>query len=179
MTPGESPAPAPAPPAPATPQAGWVQPPEGGRSRSCCLILVVIGAAAGLLAIVAIVGLVFLGSQVSTILQTQSQALLAGTVEFESGTATGCLVQRPATSFQASDSIHVAAHFEREVQVGETVTVVVTYPDGTPESTETSYEEAGDCVSDTIPPGLETGSWRIEFHSGTELLATGAFEITP
>jgi hypothetical protein len=63
--------------------------------------------------------------------------------------------------------------------VGETVTVVVTYPDGTSESTETSYDDAGDCVSDTIPPGLDAGRWTLEFHSGTELLATGGFEITP
>jgi hypothetical protein len=175
--PVEGTVPPPAPPAPDVPQSGWVTPAESGRSRGCCLILVIVGAVAGFLALVAIVALIFLGSQVSTILQ--SQAALAGTVEFEAGTMSGCYVRQPATSFPASESIHVAVHFEREVQVGETVTVLVTYPDGTSESSETTYDEAGDCVSDTIQPGLATGRWRLEFRAGTEHLATGAFEITP
>jgi hypothetical protein len=73
----------------------------------------------------------------------------------------------------------VAAHFGRTVNAGEPVTVVVTYPNGTSESTDTTYEDTGDCVSDTIPPGLETGRWALEFRSGSEVLATGTFEITP
>ena len=55
---------------------------------------------------------------------------------------------------------------------------MVTYPDGTSETNDATYEEAGDCVSDIIPAGLEPGSWTLEFRAGTEVLATGGFEIT-
>jgi hypothetical protein len=178
ITPGEETVTTPAPPAPEAPQAGWVQPAQdGGRSRGCCLILVIVGAAAGLLALVAIVGLIFLGSQVSTILE--SEAGLAGTVEFEAGTTSGCYVQQPATTFPASTSIHYAAHFEREVPAGAAVSTVVTYPDGTSQSSDSTYEESFDCIYDTIAPGLDPGSWTIEFRSGADVLATGTFEITP
>jgi hypothetical protein len=180
IAPSEGPAPTPVPPAPDTPPSGWVQPaPDGGRSRGCCLLIAIAAGAFAIIPIVAIVALIFLGSQVSTILSTVGTQAIAGTVQFESGTATGCLVERPATTFAASESIHVAAHFGRQVNAGEPVTIVVTYPNGTSESSDTMYEVTGDCVTDTIPPGLETGRWTLEFRLGAGDVATGSFEITP
>jgi hypothetical protein len=132
------------------------------------------------LSLASIIALIFLGSQVSTILSTVGeQAILGGTVEFAAGAQDDCFVEGPATSFASSESIFVAAHFERQVEAGEPVTVVVTYPDGSSESSEVTYDDAGACVTDTIPPGLETGQWTIQFRSGSEVLSTGTFEITP
>jgi hypothetical protein len=162
-----------------TPPSGWVQPPPGGgRSRGCCLLIAIAAGLFAVIPIVAIVALIFLGSQVSTILSTVGTQALAGTVEFEAGTQTGCFVEQPARTFPSSTSIHYAAHFEREVTVGETISFVVTYPNGTSESSETTLEESFACVSETIQPGLDPGTWRLEFRSGGDVLATGTFEVT-
>lgn len=180
IAPNEGSAETPAPQTTDTPQSGWVQPPpDGGRSRGCCLLIAIAAGVIAIIPIAAIVALIFLGSQVSTILSTVGTQALAGTVQFESGTATGCYVEQPATTFATSESIHVAAHFGRTVPVGEPVTIIVTYPNGTSESSDTTWEEAGDCLTDTIPPGLGTGRYTLELRLGSGGAATGSFEITP
>ncbi len=173
---------APGPPAsdvPATEVAavpGWI-PPDGGdgagRRRGCCLILAVVGAGLAVLAVIAIIGLIFLGGQIRA---------LQGTVKYETGTSTAssdCFVQEAATTFPASASIHFVATFTRPVTADEKVTVIVTLPDGTTRTTDDAYTGGGICISDTLDPGLDTGSWALEFKVGSESLASGGFTITP
>ena len=156
----------------APPASAWVTPESGGRSgrRGCCLIVAVLGALGAILAVVAIVALIFLGAQVRD---------LQGTVRFEAGTETSCFVKEPATTFPASSTIHFAATFKRLVTADENISVVVTFPDGTSKTTDSAYQGGGVCVSDTLTPGLDAGQWALEFRSGTEVLATGSFVITP
>jgi hypothetical protein len=127
------------------------------------------------LAVIAIVGLIFLGGQV--------QALL-GTVKYETATATApatteCFVREPATSFPSSARIHFVATFTRPVTAEEKITVVLTFPDGTTRAADQVYQGGGICVSDTLDPGLDAGPWALEFRTGTEVLATGGFTVTP
>ena len=71
------------------------------------------------------------------------------------------------------------ATFKRLVTADENISVVVTFPDGTARTTESAYQGGGICVSDSLTPGLDAGPWALEFRSGTEVLATGSFVITP
>ncbi len=159
----------------AGPVSGWVSPDgkAGGRGaqRGCCLVVALVLGVMGAMSVVSLAFVFFLDSQASS--------SLAGTIEFEASDVTGCYVRQPATTFPSSATIHTAAHFSRDVQAQERVTVVATFPDGTEQSTDTFYDEAGDCVSDIIPPGLEQGAWAFEFRVGAEILATGGFVITP
>ncbi|MFL5714830.1 MAG: hypothetical protein ACJ769_09230, partial [Chloroflexota bacterium] len=88
---------------------GWI-PPEGGGGRNgwrnCCLIVAVLTAAFSVLAVVALVGLIFLGSQV--------QSILAGTIQYGTG-GTGCSVTGTATTFPSSVAIRSVAYLEHEV----------------------------------------------------------------
>jgi hypothetical protein len=154
----------------------WI-PPDGsdggGRRRGCCLILAVVGAGVAVLAVIAIIGLIFLGGQIRA---------LQGTVKYETGTSTAssdCFVKEAATTFPASASIHFVATFTRPVTADEKVTVIVTLPDGTTRTTDDAYQGGGICISDTLDPGLDTGSWALEFKVGTEVLASGGFTVTP
>ena len=181
--PGVTPSPGvPAPPAsdvpatevPAAP--AWI-PPDGGdgggRRRGCCLILAVIGAGVAVLAVIAIIGLIFLGGQIQA---------LQGTVKFETGRPPPARIassQEAATTFPASASIHFVATFTRPVTADEKVTVIVTLPDGTTRTTDDAYQGGGICISDTLDPGLDAGSWALEFKVGTEVLASGGFAVTP
>jgi hypothetical protein len=159
----------PVPPAPA-----WIPPDGGGGGggarRGCCLVVAVVGALGAILVVVALVALIFLGSQIRE---------LQGTVRYETGTDTTCFVKTPATTFPASSTIHFVATFNRPVAATENISVVVTFPDGTSRTTDSAYQGGGICVSDTLDPGLEVGSWALEFRSGAEVLATGGFAITP
>jgi hypothetical protein len=164
--------PAAAAPPPPEPTSGWVAPAGGsggGRSRGCCLILAIVGILGAVVLVAGVVFLIFIGSQVQAIL---------GAVQFEEGGPTECVVETPATTFSASSEIHFVAIFERTVAPGEVVTTVVTYPDGTSDSADVPMDEIGACVTDTLPSGLAPGHWAIEFRSGSEVLATGGFDIT-
>jgi hypothetical protein len=153
---------------------GWVAPAGSsgiGRSRGCCLILAVVGILGSLVLVVGVVFLIFLGGQV--------QSILGGSVQFEEGgSAADCSIDSPATTFSSSSTIHFVAFFERDVQPGEIVTTVVTFPDGTSQSEDVPMDEVGSCVTNTIPAGIDAGHWVIEFRSGSEVLATGGFDIT-
>lgn len=164
-TPQEAPAPpsAPAPPA-------WVAPASSGRGGRC-----LIGCLIGMLLVFVLVvgsvaGLIFLGGQV--------QKILAGTIQFGTG-GTACSVSGNATFFPATSTIHLAATLKREVPVGETVTMVVTVPDGTNQTEDKTFDTAGQCVYQDIPPGLPSGHYILELRSGSEVLAHGTFDITP
>jgi hypothetical protein len=160
--------PAPATPAPGT-APGWI-PPEGGSGggrRRGCIIAVI---AVGIFLVLAVGGLIFLGAQV--------KSMLAGTMEFGTG-GTGCSVNGAATTFPASTPIHAVAYLERKTTAGETLTVAVTYPDATTESSDQAIGSVADCVTQDIRPGLSPGHYGLEYRVGTEVLSKGAFDITP
>jgi hypothetical protein len=163
------PEPAPTPTDPATTPA-WI-PPDGGGSgsgrRRWCVI-----AAIGVVVLLVLgyIGLIFLGSQVESILN--------GTIEFGTG-GTGCSVSGKATTFPASASIHAVAYLERDTTVGETLTLAVTYPDATTETNGQAVASVANCVSQDIQSGLAPGHYRFEYRAGTEVLAQGGFDITP
>ena len=166
----EAPEPAPAEVAPATPATGWVAPPAtGGRSKGC-YCLVAIGAIVLLALPVIVIALIFLGSQV--------QNILGGTMLFGTG-GTGCAVTGQATTFPASASIHTVAFLERDVVAGESITIAVTYPNGTTESGAEVMEEGGRCIFDSVDPGLTPGKYVIEYRAGTTVLSRGELTITP
>jgi hypothetical protein len=150
--------------------AGWVAPEGGGsgggRRRGCVIAAVVVGA----LLLLGYLGLVFLGNQVMSI--------LAGTMEFGTG-GSGCSVSGKATTFPASASIHAVAYLERKTTTGETLTVAVTYPDATTETSDQAVGSVADCVTEDIRPGLSPGHYSLEYRVGTEVLAKGSFDITP
>jgi hypothetical protein len=155
------------PPVPHAPT-GWVAegPESGRRTRGCVIAAVVVVVAL----FVGFVGLVFLGTQI--------QSMLAGTIEFGTG-GQECSVSDRATTFPASATIHYAAHLQREMRGGEKITITVTFPNGTTDSTDETFDKAGQCVYQDIDPGLDVGHYVMEFRSGTELLSKGEFDITP
>jgi hypothetical protein len=148
----------------------WVAPSEGGgggrRTRGCLIVAIV----AAVLLVVGYFGLVFLGGQV--------ESVLAGTIEFGTG-GTGCSVTGGATTFPTSSAFHSVAYFERDTRPGETITTTVTYPNGTKESQDQTFDETGKCIAQDVPPGLAPGHYGLEYRSGTEVLAKGEFDITP
>ena len=152
----------------------WISPdsPASARRSRGCLITSVIGAIA--ISLFLIIPLAFL-----YFYDAQTTSVLAGTIEFETGGTRGCYVRQPTTTFPASATIHLAAHLEREVPAGEKVTWIVTFPNGTSESLDETYDEAGDCIDREIPSGLARGRYVVEFRSGSEVLARGAFDIAP
>jgi len=152
----------------------WVPPgPEtggGGRTRGCLIAAAIAAVAAVAIVAIAIVGLIFLGGQV--------QSLLKGTIEFGAG-GTGCSVSAKATTFPASTTIHVAAHLEREVPAGETVTLVATNPQGATQTRDQTLTSSATCLSLDLPSGLPAGHYGLEMRSGSETLSKGTFDITP
>ena len=157
----------------APPASAWVAPDASrgaGRSRGCCLIVAVVTAAGAILLLFALIALIFLGSQV--------QSVLRGSIQFGTG-GSGCSVTGLATSFPASAKIHSAAYLERDVRAGETLTLAVTAADGTSETTDQTFVTSGSCLYDDLPSGLPAGHYVLEYRSGTEVLSHGAFDITP
>ena len=169
-----APEPAPLPPSDAaspTPPAvpGWVAPDGGARSgrRTGCVVAVVVLAG---VVFFSFIGLVFLGGQV--------QNLLKGTVQFGTG-GSECSLTQTGTTFASTDTIHLAAHFERTVAAGETVTMVVSYEDGTSETSDETFDEPTDCLFMDLGPGVPAGRDPVEVRAGTEVLARGELDITP
>jgi hypothetical protein len=132
--------------------------------------LIIAAVVAGLVVVVAFIGLVFLGGQVAKI--------LSGTMEF--GTSgTECSVTGPAATFPTSTKIHLVAHLTREVLAGGTVTEYVTLPDGTNQTKDTVVTTTGTCLFTDLNAGLSPGHYVLEMRSGGEVLSKGAFDITP
>jgi len=153
---------------------GWVAPPKegggGGWAKGCAIAAVVGVGIVGLILVLSVVGLIFLGGQV--------QSILKGTMEFGTG-GTDCAVTGRATTFPASTTIHLVAYFEREVPVGETVTQALTSPDGTTDTADQTFTSSASCVFQDIDPGLAAGHYRMEFRSAGGVLSKGEFDITP
>jgi hypothetical protein len=164
---------APGPPSDAGPVPGWVAPDpgrSGGRVRGCAIGCAVVAAILGAISVSAIVALIFLGGQI--------QSFVRGSVEFGTG-GTGCSVTARAETFPTSSSVHFAAHLDRQVTAGETISVVQTYPDGVVEPVSQSVETPADCLFGDVISGPTAGRYTMEVRAGSELLATGGFDITP
>jgi hypothetical protein len=140
---------------------------RGPESRRLILAGIVIVA----ILTVGYIGLVFLGSQVDTALR--------GTIEFGTG-GSGCTVEGRASTFPANASVYEVAHLTREVVAGETVTFRVSR-DGTElASVPRAFDVTGDCLGGTLPGALLTpGHYRVEYHAGSEPLASGEFDVAP
>ena len=117
------------------------------------------------------IGLRFVGSQV--------QEILRGTIEFGTSGST-CVVSAPASSFSSSNSIYYAAHFAREVPVGEAVTQRLLQNGTEVAAVPRTFEVAGDCVEGTIgADALTPGHYEMEYAVDVEVLAKGEFDIGP
>ncbi len=84
-----------------------------------------------------------------------------------------------ATTFPSTTALRSVAHLQREAHASETVTVTVTYPDATTESANQTMTDSADCVAQSISAGLAPGHYALQYRVGTEILATGGFDITP
>ena len=150
------------------PGALWAAP-EGSSSgglRRGCVLVALIGA---LFVLGVFVYLIFLGARV---------AERAGTIEFGTG-GTGCSVTGAATTFPASVSIRSVAYLEHDVAAGTTITTTATLADGTSSSTDETFDQNATCVTQAIESGLPPGHYNLEYRLGTEILATGGFDINP
>ena len=166
-----------APPSPAPPTAagaipGWRsggQAPSGtARTIGCILgglILLFLG-----LVLTSIIGLIFLGGQVSNI--------LAGSIAFgTSGSA--CAVDDPSTTVSGSGPIYVVGYFQRPAAAGKTIVLNVSSSEGSGEVTRETVTSATDCMYLEVPPGSAPNTYTFEFTTNGEVLATGALQITP
>ena len=141
-----------------------------GRPRSRLRLLIVAAVAAIAVLFAGYVGLTFLGSQV--------QEALRGTIELGTETGSGCSVNGSTTSFSAEDTLYFAVHLTREVAAGEVMTVRVLQDGAELESTERTFEQSGDCLAGSVPAsGFDPGHYRLEYLAGSELLASGEFDI--
>ena len=159
--------------APAPGAGSWVTPPAeptGERARGCLKGCVIVGAILGVLAVVLIVAVIFLGNQV--------QSALKGTVQFGTD-GTACSLSGTETSFKVGTDLHFVAWLERSVAAGETLTVVQTFPDGRSDSTDQKVEGAASCMYGDLASGGSAGHYAMEVRSGSEVLAKGDFDFTP
>lgn len=156
--------------APATPAASGVGAPGVLASNRRRKWLVIGAVAAVLIAVLAYVGLSFLGAQVA--------AVLKGTVEF--GTAgKGCQVEGRATTFTTAQSIHIVAHLNRDVRSGETVTLTALHGTGELDSGDIPVAEDANCITGTVAGStLPVGHIELRYTVGTETLAEGTFDVT-
>jgi hypothetical protein len=123
---------------------------------------------AWVLVLVPIVALAFLGSQIVD--------MQAGTIEFGRG-GTGCAVSDATTAFAEGDDVHLAAHLSRTVRPGEVISETITPPAGAPVSSSQAATSDADCLSQGFPVS-DPGTYRVEFTTGTERLAAGAFSVS-
>ena len=85
-----------------------------------------------------------------------------------------------ASTFPANTSIYEVAHLAREVAAGETVTFRVSHDGAEVASVPRAFDVAGDCLGGTLPGALLTpGHYRVEYHAGSEPLASGEFDVAP
>lgn len=158
------------PPEPAVaPDAGWVAPAAAPSKRrtGCILGCVVVAVGVPLLLVI---GLIFLGGQVASILK--------GTTQFGTG-GTECVVTGSSSTFTTSQQVHVVLYLKRQMVAGDTGTLSATRPDGSTLTEDESFTGPTDCVYLDVGPGLEQGSYTFEFSAGGEVLSTGTMQITP
>jgi hypothetical protein len=147
----------------------WATAPPAGRSKSLWALV----ALAVVIMVLAIgcVGLIFIGGQI--------QKILAGTVEFGTSEAVGCSVGQRAVAFPSGTSVHVAGHLQRKVESGEVVAITISRDGTVLSSGSEATTSAGDCMIGALPGDAPSGHYRIEYLVGTEVLASGEFDIKP
>ena len=143
-----------------------------GRSRGKTILVVGVVVVAALL--LAYIGIRVIGAAVGEV--------LLGTAEFGTG-GSGCTLDGKATTFPAGSPLYVVANPAQEVAAGEVVTMRV-LRNGAEISTEPmTFDTAivkGNCISGPLPSDAFTPAhYRFEYLAGTEMLASGEFDITP
>ena len=91
----------------------------------------------------------------------------------------GCSLISEATTFPKGTPFLLVAYFKRPMRAGENYTMRVTGPEGVEETNEGPFPTTSDCLWNDVYGGLAPGHYAVEFRSGNEMLASGAFDITP
>ena len=140
------------------------------RGKDILVIGVVVVAALFL----AYVGLRVIGGAVGEV--------LLGTAQFGTG-GSGCTLEGKATTFPAGSPLYVVANPAQEVPAGEVVTMRVLRDGAEVSSEPMTFDTAivtGNCISGPLPSDAFTPAhYRFEYLAGTEMLASGEFDITP
>jgi len=118
----------------------------------------------------AIVFIIFIGSQV--------QSILRGTVLFGTG-GESCSVTSSASSYPVGTDLHFAALLQRDVKAGETLTIIETYPDGATNPISQPVDAGASCLYGPMVAGPAPGHYTLEVRVGSESLAKGGFDATP
>lgn len=129
---------------------------------------------------VVIAAIIAVGYVAFTVMGSQARDAQRGTVEFGTGGSECNVEGRSATFPSGGASIYEVAHLAREVQAGEVVTFRVSQ-DGTElASVPRTFDATGDCLGGTLPGALLTpGRYRVEYLAGSEILASGEFDVVP
>jgi hypothetical protein len=101
-----------------------------------------------------------------------------GTIEFGTG-GTECSLTDRAATFPASATFRLVAYLQRPLHAGEANSMRVTGPAGTDEWNNSPPLPFVDCIYNAVYPGFAPGHYAIEMRAGSEVLAKGAFDITP
>jgi hypothetical protein len=113
---------------------------------------------------------------------TQPNSLQAstapGTIEFGTG-GTECTLTGKATAFPTSATFRLVATLNRPLHAGEPNSMFVAGPVGTEEVSAPPPPPFTHCIYNDVYPGLPTGHYVIEMRAGGEVLAKGAYDITP
>ena len=148
--------------------------PVSPKRRSRGKTLLVIGAVILAALFAAYVGLQFIGGLVGEV--------LLGTAQFGTG-GSGCTLDGQATTFPAGSPLYVVANPSQEVSAGEVVTMRVLRDGAEVSSEPLTFDSAivtGNCISGPLPSDAFTPAhYRFEYLTGTEMLASGEFDITP
>jgi hypothetical protein len=107
---------------------------------------------------------------------------LLGTAQFGTG-GSGCALDGKATTFPAGSPLYVVANPSQEVPAGDVVTMRVLRDGAEVTSEPLTFDTAivtGNCISGPLPSDTFTPAhYRFEYLAGTEMLASGEFDITP
>ena len=110
---------------------------------------------------------------------TSTQASAApGTIEFGTG-GTECSLTGKATTFPTSATFRLVAILNGPWHAGEPNSMFVAGPGGTDELKAPPPPAFTHCIYNDVTPGLPPGHYVIEMRAGSEVLAKGAYDITP
>ncbi len=135
-----------------------------------CLVVYVIGVALLAVLVGAIVGLIFLGSQV--------QAVLGGQVQFGTAQPTGCNIANAATEFPAGTGLYWVAYFKEAIPAGTPLVIELT-KDGQSAGSQdyvTSATESCLTTSAATSP-LDAGAYTLQILRGSTVEASGVVTL--
>jgi hypothetical protein len=138
--------------------------------RSAVVVGLVGAALAAGVAIVAMGGIRFIE-------ETAPLIAAQGTVAF--GTAgEGCTVEGAVTRFAVGDEVHLAAVLRRELAAGDTIVVRIFIDGELADEATNTFADAAQCVYGAVPTdGMPAGRYRLEYSEGSEVLASGEFDL--